>query len=120
MPTFFSNIEDLVALKAGWMNGEGDPLDPVGCRDLSNQFDRFFDADLPLPSFYPTVDGGVRVEWTIGAWSVSLEVDLESLHACYLGLNMTSDEWEMYEFELMKNDAGDWDLLNKSIRKLVV
>lgn len=113
-----TRLEDLAALKAGWLNGKGAPLDPTGLRALAKQFDKNFDAELPLPHLYPTAEGGVQAEWSIGEWEVSLEIDLKSQIATYQALYLPTGECQDHVLELTEN-SSDWATLNESIRNLL-
>ena len=112
-----TRLEDLAALKAGWLNGKGEPLDPMGLRALAKQFDKYFDAELPLPHLYPTAGGGVQAEWSIGAWEVSLEIELESQKATYQALHLSTGECHDLGLELTESSA-DWAILNEAIENL--
>src|SRR5205814_2182352 len=69
-------IEQLQALKQGWLNGEGSELPPEGLTWFVREFSRNYPEQFILPHLYPTVAGGIRAEWTLGENEVSLEIDL--------------------------------------------
>jgi len=112
-----TRLGEVAGLKSGWLNGEGLALDPVGLRTLAEDFERFFDAELPLPHLYPTAEGGIQAEWTILGWELSLEIDLKARTATYQALHLASDTCEDSEFELWKGEP-EWGRLNDALRKL--
>ena len=45
---------------------------------------------LPLPFIYPTEDGGIQLEWTLGELAVSAEVDLKERKAEVCVVNLST------------------------------
>ena len=112
-----AQLDDLRNLKDGWYDGDGlapshEGLDWLEAR-LSNEYLNL----LPLPRIYPTVEGGVQLEWSIGSNDTSLEVNLSD-HSGYwhnLNLRIAKDE-ERY---LSLEDRGEWNWLNAELQRLV-
>lgn len=71
----FVRLAELRALEPGWLDGEGEPVSDraaQGARALLGYL-----VQPVRPRLYPTEDGGVRIEWTVGARDLSVEVDAE-------------------------------------------
>ena len=112
-----TRLEELAALKDRWLDGKGVALDKAGLKILSEQFERNFDSELPLPHIYPTPEGGVLAEWVLGEWAVSLEIQLPSQAAQFQALNLTSDDSDDFDLNLGDVPAG-WSRLNKVLLDL--
>jgi hypothetical protein len=111
-----TRLEELGALKDGWLNGKGTALDRELLRALAENFDKNFDAGLPLPHLYPTPEGGILAEWNLGNWSVSLDVEIVTQAAQFEALNLVSDK--ITEFDLNLNEMSGWTVLNSELRQL--
>lgn len=107
-----SRLEELSLLKVGWLDGsQGESLSTDGVRWLSETFEKYYDSDnLPLPAAYPTPDGNVQFEWSLGAWEVSLEVDLASKNSEYFGFNTATNDEKSCPLDL--NEEVNWRELN--------
>lgn len=111
-----TRLEELAKLKDRWLNGRGVALESSALQSLAEVFETNFDSQLPLPHLYPTPEGAVLAEWSIGDWAVSLEIELPAQKAQYQALNLTSDECRELAFEL--NEPQHWFTLNQALREL--
>lgn len=109
-----TRLEELSELKDGWLNGKGKAPDSDALRALTHKFERFFDTELPLPYIYPTPDGGIQAEWTIGGTEISLEIELPSQQAFYQALNIHTGKEE--DLELRLADGEQWKQLNAALK----
>jgi hypothetical protein len=109
-------LEQMAALKDGWLDGKGKAPDKDKLTWLADQFDAHFDRDLPLPYLYPTAEGGVQAEWTMNGTEVSLEINLESKQAEYQALNLKDDSCSEFTFALDNRDG--WSSLNEALKQL--
>lgn len=109
-------LEQIAALKDGWLDGKGIAPNKEKLSWLSNQFDAYFDGNLPLPYLYPTAEGGVQAEWSLNGKEVSLEVDFTSLLAEYQALSLNDDACAEFTFSLADQDG--WNQLNSALRQL--
>ncbi len=86
-------LEELRQLKSGWYDGHGQALSADGLKWLEEAFTRYFDdARLPLPRLFPTVEGLVQAEWSIGLWEVTLELDLQTHVGEFQAVQVQKDE----------------------------
>jgi hypothetical protein len=109
-------LEQIAALKDGWLDGKGIAPDKEKLSWLSNQFDVHFDGNLPLPYLYPTTEGGIQAEWSLNGKEVSLEIDFTHLLAEYQALNLNDDACVEFTFSLA--DQYGWNQLNEALRQL--
>ena len=109
-PTEFANrLEELKAVKAGWLDGDGKVLCPEGIDWLGFFFENVPEGTL-LPCLYPMPDGGVQAEWPD---DVSLEIDLSR----HIGVLYCSDG-EMDEYRLNLDNPDDQKILFKRLSKI--
>lgn len=113
-----TRLEELALLQDGWLDGKGRALDGASLKRLTQAFDEHFAPDLPLPHLYPTPEGGVQAEWTLGPWEVSLEVSLPSLAAEYQAVHTATGETREQDLGLAVEDANGWATLNAALAQL--
>ncbi len=113
-----TRLEELAKLKAGWLEGKGEPLDPAALRALAQDFDTYFDPDLPLPYLYPTAEGGIQAEWSLDGWDVSLEIQLPARTAQYQALHLPTDQMHEDALSLVQGQ-DEWSKLNAMLKGLL-
>ena len=111
-----SRLNELKSLENGWLDGKGLAPSAAGVDWLAQKFDANYSDELPQPFVYPTAEGGVQVEWTIGDFELSLEFDLFSHLAQWHCLNLTTAADSFRDVNL--DDEGDWTRLKAEIRQL--
>ena len=119
-------LADLRNLKDGWADGtqtagqwgKGYGKAPVGqgLDWLAERLEAGYADDLPRPYIYPTPEGGVSLEWSLGQNEASLEVDLLSHSAEWHCLNLSSGRSTEEDFDL--DDDRDWERLASMILQL--
>lgn len=90
-----------------WGNGYGKAPSYAGLDWLSVAFTRYYPEDAPLPFTYPTPEGGVQMEWSLGDQEISLEVNLETGWAWWHRLDMSTDDDEEQDLNL-NSDGWIW------------
>ncbi len=117
-----ARLEELATLRAGWLADEegifGRPLHPEGVAWLADAFDANYPEGLPLPRLYPTAEGGVQAEWTIGSFEVSLEIDLKTKSSEWHALDLSSPASEANERSFDLGSAESWAELASAVRDL--
>lgn len=108
-------LQALGQLQAGWHEGEGLPLNPVALERLALLF-RHYDRALPTPYVYPTLAGGVRLEWSLGAWEVSLNLSLENFEAELHAVNVRTQADQEQALSLASREG--WIQLNDNLARL--
>lgn len=112
-----ARLEELRLLKNGWFEGGGSAPTAAGIDWLSHVFTRAYPEELALPYIYPTPEGDVRLEWTLGSHEVSLDIDLAQHRANLHELNLSSDE--EHEDELNLDESSEWARLIEQIQRLM-
>ncbi|QDU36306.1 hypothetical protein Mal4_05910 [Maioricimonas rarisocia] len=110
-----ARIDEIRNIKSGWMDGQGDAPDETHLDWFVAQFETHYPDDLPLPYVYPTLDGGIQLEWTIDSIEISLSVEGGEHSA----------EWDMLDTEsgqeiektLDLDVESDWDWIARSIKE---
>ena len=113
-----TRLDDLAKLSAGWLDGKSEPLDPAALHVLAQDFDTYFDPDLPLPYLYPTAEGGIQAEWTLRDWEVSLKIQLPARAAQYQALHLPTDQVDEQTLSLVQGQ-GEWIKLNALLKGLL-
>ena len=106
-------LEELGTLRDGWLDGKGIAPDRQGLQRLAENFETYFDAQIPLPHLYPTAEGGAQAEWTFGTWEVSVEIDLRIQRGEYQAVNLQVQE--AHEQLLMLDTPEGWAALNAAL-----
>lgn len=88
-----------------WGSGFGKAPSHNGLDWLAAQFERFYPDDAPRPRLYPTPEGGVQAEWSLG----DLEIDIDAHTAEWFDADVNDDSME--ERVLNLDDAADWQLI---------
>lgn len=115
-------LDDIRALKHGWLDGEGRAPSHSGIDWIESRMHRYLTADFPRPYLYPTEAGGVQLEWSIESNEISIEVNLESHSGVWHQLNLqpqlntlSSDERER---ELNLDRSSDWEWIIRQINSM--
>jgi len=70
-----SRLEEIRATPAGWYDNENHASSPAAIEVMRRFLVNVAMQPAPLPHIYPLRSGGIAVEWTMGAWEASAEVD---------------------------------------------
>lgn len=108
-----ARLHELSFLKDGWYDGIGLAPSNASLKELSSMFSEYYPETAPLPRIYPTPEGNVSVEWTLGNWEVSFEIGLCDLVGIFLAVNVLTDEEIEKEINLKEPTA--WKDLTKTI-----
>jgi hypothetical protein len=110
-------FEALANVKDGWMEGVGKAPAQADTEWLANQLLISFPADIPFPFTCLTPDGGVFLEWTLGAWIVSAEIPFPD-RRCELQATNTNTG-ETIDEERALNNAADFAAVYAFARRFV-
>ncbi|WP_295577723.1 hypothetical protein [uncultured Lamprocystis sp.] len=110
-----ARLDDLRGLKNGWLDGRGFAPSPQGLDWLARCFGSHYPDLLPPPYLYPTAEGGVQAEWSLGTHEISLEIDLDrragEWHSLDTGTHV--DDWK--ELDLAQPVA--WAMITAEIEQ---
>lgn len=110
-----ARLDELRALKDGWLEGQGQAPLNEGLAWLSQTFGQRYPEDLPLPFLYPTAEGGIQAEWSLGPTEITLAIDIRTHVGEWHALNMEEDTEELREINL--DEANAWQWLVEQIRE---
>lgn len=65
-------LAELQKLEDGWLDGDGERLQPQILQCARVTLGRLLRLGVPRSRVYPTPEGGVQAEWTIGTREISL------------------------------------------------
>ena len=99
---------DGMQLAGGWGKGHGKALSNDGLDWLVSQFSSRYAPDLPRPYLYPTPEGGIQAEWSLGPNEASLEIDLVTHTAQWHCLNLRISHSTEHILDLDSGDAWEW------------
>jgi len=111
-----ARLDELELLRPGWYEGGGVQLSAVGLAWLVEAFDTKYPDRLPLPFLYPTVEGGIQAEWTLGTAEISLAIDLETHRGHWHLLDVAGGAQETRDLDF--DDADTWGWLVERIGQL--
>ena len=107
-------IDRLTRLETGWLDGDGESLSNEGLlwlRDALQSQISF--GDSTMPHLYPTEEGGVQAEWSLGSVSADLNIDLSSHRAIWDWSDLSTNEHG--ERELNLDLETDWQWLEETL-----
>ena len=107
-------VDELKQLQEGWLDGKGKPLDGQSLDWVAQAFASLYPDDAMLPYLFPTPEGNLLAEWSLGASSISLEIDLSNRTAEWHALNIETDQEETLQFAL--KSATDWETIGTKIK----
>jgi hypothetical protein len=107
-------FDELRLLKAGWFEGVGSAPPAAGIDWLNDTFARFYPEGLPWPFAYPMPAGGIRLEWPLAPYDVTLDIDLTEHAASLHELNLATNEDR--EERLNLDEPAEWERLIERIR----
>lgn len=113
-----ARLEEFKAMRRGWLDGKkGLAPDKAGLDWLANSFQHKYPDELPLPYLYPTAEGGVQAEWSLGNWEISLDIDIDQHQGEWHAMSMDSSAEK--ERTLNLNQDTDWRWLADQVRKSI-
>lgn len=104
-----ARLDELRHMQDGWLDGGGKVPSHQELDWLSTSFQRNFPDELPLPYLYPTPEGGIEAEWSLGTHSAILEFHLDTHQGDWLQFSKDSeDEESSRSLDLDKMGAWHW------------
>jgi hypothetical protein len=99
-----TRLQELGALEPGWFDGDGESLPSAGIRWLRTLLLAVISqGDVPVPRIFPTPEGGIQVEWSIGDWEVAADFNLVTKAVAVHATNMRSREHRSDAFALSED-----------------
>jgi hypothetical protein len=107
-------LDELAKLRAGWLDGEGEPIPRSDLLWLSSAWEEMW-TESPLPYLYPTLSGGVEAEWSAPTAQASLAIDFESKLGTWVS---SADPFDADETIFDLSSAEGWISLESAVQKL--
>ena len=113
-----ARLDRFRTLQDGWLEDGGVAPDHEGLDWLSDVFKRYYPDDLQLPRTYPTVEGGVSLEWSAGKRDIDIEVNLVDRVGEWYVFNKDSKRGEE-EKRLNLDRPDDWKWVDERLQNLM-
>ena len=111
-----AQLDEMRSMKDEWLDGYGTAPSSDGLDWLSAVFSRHYPKDAALPHVYPTPEGGINMEWSLGQREIGLEIDLKKHHGEWSWDDMdTGASGEEY---LHLDKQGSWEWIADQIRSM--
>lgn len=112
-------LQDLLSLKDGWLNGEGTAYSVEDITWAKVMLRKFYLDILPIPYIYPTVTNGILMEWNVEykekEYSASFEIFFNT-HIGYWHCSLLTHRY-FYEEQFFNMDEDkSWEQLNNKIQ----
>ena len=104
----YVQIEDIRQLEDGWLDGDGMAFSKQGLDWVAEKLDDYF-SDI-IPHLYPTPQGEVRAEWSLGKLEISLDIDIEKQSGYWHTLDISSGIDTEENLDLSNIDDWEWIL----------
>ena len=112
--TLADQIEELAAMKDGWLEGKGRAPDKDQLAWATDRLVATFPESLPFPHIGPTPEGGLFLEWIQIPWRISAELLLPSRRCELQATNTTTGKTVDKDFDL--DQAAAWPELYTFVR----
>jgi hypothetical protein len=109
-----ARLEALSLLREGWMDGDGVKPEEVGLAWFAKAWVEHCPENVPLPYVYPTITGGIQLEWSFSVCAVSVEIDLVK-YAAELLASRTTDGEILEEIAMNLSLPNDWKRLTERV-----
>ena len=109
-------IDELKQLGPGWLDGKGLAISAQQLDWIAETFATYYPDDVKLPYLFPTLEGNLLAEWSLGKHAVSFEMDLKARTGDWHVLNLETDEEDASQFDL--NSPKDWESIASEIKAL--
>ena len=121
-----ARLQGFKDLKDGWADGMQPASDwgqefgkappSAGLNWLMSAFGSRYSINSPKPYLYPTPEGGVQAEWSLGSHEISLTIDLQSHMAEWHWLDIDTDEDVAQHLNL--DDRQSWIWLQEQLSRM--
>lgn len=111
-----ARLDEFRLLENGWLDGKGSAPSISGLNWLTDRFETLYPDSLPPPYLYPTAEGGIQAEWSVGGHDVSLEISLESHQGEWHDLELSTKDENQRELDL--DAPGEWQWMTEQIHNI--
>ena len=111
-----AQLDNLRAMKDGWLDGDGIAPPKDGLDWLQIQFQKYYPDSAPRPYIYPTFEGGVEIEWSLRPYEIGMTIDLSNHSGDWSRISMENDDYD--ERSLNMDDHGGWSWVVNELQRL--
>jgi hypothetical protein len=97
-------FRELSALRSGWLDCAGEAVDSGVLQQARLLLDQLLNWDVPRPRVFPTIEGGVQLEWSQEPYEVSVSIQPGEASVYAVKVNVRTGEAE--EWELPPSSAS--------------
>ncbi len=102
-------LKEMLLLEDGWLDGNGLAPSSQGLHWLAGVFALHYDdSSLPSPYLYPTEEGNVQIEWTLGAKEITIEIDLKSHSGFWHEMNFDAGMDQECVLDIDSGQSWNW------------
>jgi hypothetical protein len=109
-------LNELKSLREGWFDGDGQAFDAESLNRLAADLLRWYPSGVAMPYIYPTPDGNVQVEWTLGKYEAVLEIDPLEYSAYWHWLDVSADISDGRDLDMGATES--WHLWSEELQRL--
>ena len=109
-----ARLDEFHLLRDGWLDGKGIAPASDDLVWLTDRFETFYPDDLPFPFLYPTAEGGIQAEWSLGKNEISLEVSFDGRRGEWHSLDVETQAESTRNLNL--EEQADWQWVVQQIR----
>lgn len=111
-------LMELSELENGWYDGlQGKAFSITELEIFEKLFYDFYQDKLPLPAIFPTLSGGLVLEWKKNKVEITVEIDLSKMSATLYYFDMVNDDNDEELFIDLYDDK-EWYKLNEIVEKI--
>ena len=103
-----ARLEELGNFEPGWLDGEGIVPSQEGLMWFEQKFKEHYGDGLPLPCIFPTVEGGVILQWHIGDTGASVEIEFDTHEGEWCYIDFDSNDTDDRILDLDNPEAWQW------------
>lgn len=111
-----TQLDEMRGMKDGWLDGYGTAPSGDGLDWLSAVFSRHYPSDAALPHAYPTPEGGINMEWSVGQREIGLEIDLKKRRGEWSWDDIGTGASE--EKDLYLDERHSWEWIAEQIQTM--
>ena len=113
-----ARLDELRSMRDGEFEGSGSAPSDEGLDWLSEKFEHHYPDDLPLPSTFPTPEGGLEMEWSERDQTVIFGINLVTHEGDWYQFDKSSDSEISRKLDLDTSDGWQW--VSNQIRQMTV
>ena len=104
-----TRLDELARLPTGWFDGAlGVAPERADLACFADGFRRFASDTVPTPYLYPTVEGGIQAEWSLGTIEATLELQPRTRNATWQAVRLSDGKSLERTLDLGQAESWVW------------